>query len=60
MIDELKPYAEYKESGSSVLPHLRKSAQSVDKTFEANPQISQARRAKLKFASWCKSSMRKG
>jgi len=25
-----------------------------------NPQIAQARRAKLKFASWCKSSMRKG
>ena len=43
MIDALKPYAEYKESCSSVLPHLRKSAESVDKFLEDDPQISQIR-----------------
>ena len=42
MIYALKTYA-FKESGSSVNPRLRKSAQSVDKISEDNPQISQIR-----------------
>ncbi len=43
MIEALKPYVDYKESGSSVLPHLRKSVKSVDKIYEDDPQITQIR-----------------
>jgi len=43
MIEMLKPYAKYKESGSSLLTHLRKSAESVDKISVDDPQIAQIR-----------------
>ena len=40
MIEALKPYADYNESSTSVLPHLQKSAQSVDDFSQDNQRVS--------------------